>query len=141
MVKDVHKVKVKKLSPELLQRHLTAICRKYSEIAFAYLFGSCATGEQTAMSDVDLALYLKKESDFSFNKLLLFHGDCCRALQRNDIDIIVLNTTKNLILLNEIITKGKIIYNTNQNLLDEFEVNTLHRVHDFIERNLLESIQ
>lgn len=133
--------KLSKLSSECPQRPLTAVCEKYPEIAFAYLFGSCASGEQTAMSDVDLALYHNKESDFSFNKLLLFHGDCCRALQRNDIDILVLNTTKNLILLNEIITKGKIIYNTNQNLLDEFEVNTLHRAHDFIERNRLESIQ
>jgi len=128
------------MSPEFQLQPLIAVCEKYPEIAFAYLFGSCATGEQTAMSDIDIAIYHNKESDFSFNKLLLFHGDCCRVLQRNDIDILVINTTKNLILLNEIITTGKIIYNTNQNLLDEFEVNTLHRAHDFIERNRLESI-
>ncbi len=92
------------------------------------------------MSDIDLALYLNNESDFSFTKLLLFHVEYCRSLQRNAIDIIVHNTTNNLILLNEIITKGKIIYNTHQNLLDEFEVNTRYRVHDFVERNPLESI-
>ena len=127
-------------SVSTLQDTLYAVCKKYPEIAFVYLFGSWAVGEQTAMSDIDLALYHKKEINFSFNKLLLFHGDCCRALQRNDIDILVLNTTKNLILLNEIITKGKIIYTRNQNLLDEFEVNTLHRIHDFTERNCSETI-
>lgn len=123
-----------------LQHTLNAVCKKYPEIAFAYLFGSCATGEQTAMSDIDIAIYLNKKSAFRFNKLLLFHGDCCRVLQRNDIDILVLNTTRNLILLKEIITKGKIIYNINQNLLDDFELNTLHNVHDFTERNRLENI-
>ena len=121
-----------------LQHTLNAVCRKYPEIAFAYLFGSYATGEQTALSDIDIAIYLNKPSTFSFNRLLLFHGDCCRVLQRNDIDILVLNTTRNLILLKEIITMGKIIYNINQELLDDFEVRTLHVVHDFTERYRLE---
>ena len=123
-----------------LQHTLSAVCKKYPEIAFAYIFGSYATGEQSALSDIDIALYLEKQSNFDFNKLLLFHGDCCRALQRNDIDILVLNTTKHLILIKNIITKGKIIYNVNQELLDDFEVKTLHTVHDFTERNLPERI-
>ena len=122
-----------------LQHTLSAVCKKYREITFAYLFGSWATDKQTAMSDIDIAIYLKKKSAFRFNTLLLFHGDCCRVLQRNDIDIVVLNTTRNLILVKEIITKGKIIYNINQDLLDDFEVNALHTIHDFTEHNRLES--
>ena len=118
-----------------LQAHLNGVCKKYSEIAFAYLFGSYATDEQTETSDIDIAVYLNNKSDFNFNKLLLFHGDCCRALKRNDIDVLVLNTTKNLILLNDILTTGKIIYNSNQKLLDDFALRTSHAVHDFKERN------
>ncbi len=118
-----------------LQYTINAVCKKYPEIAFAYIFGSYATGEQSALSDIDIAIYLEKHSNFDFNKLLLFHGDCCRALKRNDIDILVLNATKNLILMKDIITKGKIIYNVNQELLDDFEVKTLHTINDFTERN------
>lgn len=122
-----------------LQDAINTVCKKYPEIAFAYLFGSYATGDQSTLSDVDIALYLEKQSNFDFNKRLLFLGNCCRALQRNDIDILVLNTTKNLILLKEIITKGRIIYNINQELLDDFEIKTLHSVHDFTERARLEN--
>jgi predicted nucleotidyltransferase len=118
-----------------LKDSLKCVCKKYPDIVFAYLFGSYATGEQTAMSDIDLAIYLKSESEFNFNKLLLFHGDCCRALKRNDVDVLVLNTAKNLILLQDIILTGKIIYNANQTILDDFELRTLHAVHDFRERN------
>jgi predicted nucleotidyltransferase len=118
-----------------LQDTLKTVCKKYPEIAFVYIFGSNATGEQSALSDIDIAIYLEKQEKFNFNKLLLFHGDCCRALKRNDIDILVLNATKNLILMKDIITKGKIIYNVNQELLDDFEVKTLHFINDFTERN------
>ena len=119
-----------------LQYTINAVCKKYPEIAFAYIFGSYATGEQSSLSDIDIAIYLEKQSNFDFNKLLLFHSDCCRSLKRNDIDILVLNTTKNLILMKDIIAKGKIIYNINQELLDDFEVKTLHAVHDFTERTV-----
>ena len=118
-----------------IQHALVSVCQKYPEIAFAYIFGSYATGEQTPMSDIDIAIYLEKQADFDFNQLLLFHGDCCRALKRNDLDVLVLNTTKNIILLKEIISKGKIIYNTNQDLLDDIEIRTLHDFQDFKERN------
>jgi len=114
---------------------LNSVCTKYPDIAFAYLFGSYASGEQTPMSDIDIAIYLKSVSEFNFNKLLLFHGDCCRALKRNDVDVLVLNTAKNLILLQDIILKGIIIYNTDQTILDDFVLRTLHAVHDFKERN------
>ncbi len=123
-----------------LQDKLETVFSRYPSILFAYLFGSYATGEQTAMSDIDVAIYLKKDSVFSFNKLLMFHGDCCRTLKRNDVDILMLNTTKNLVLLEEIISHGEIIYNINQQSLDEFELRTLHTVYDFKERHSREII-
>ena len=119
----------------ILQTSLNCVFKKYTDITFAYLFGSYASGEQSTMSDIDIAIYLKDESNFSFNKLLLFQGDCCRELKRNDVDVLVLNTAKNLLLLQDIILTGKIIYNTSQTILDDFELRTMHVVHDFIERN------
>lgn len=117
-----------------LQNTLAGICARYPEIVFAYIFGSQATGEQTPMSDVDIAIYLKNPSAFDFNKLLLFHGDCCRALKRNDIDVLVLNTAKNLMLIEEIIRNGTLMYNTDQDLVDDFEIRLLHAICDFKER-------
>ncbi|MGB5984946.1 MAG: nucleotidyltransferase domain-containing protein [Desulfobacterales bacterium] len=37
-------------------RKLRSIFGEYPQIAFAYLFGSQATGEQTLLSDVDQAI-------------------------------------------------------------------------------------
>ena len=111
--------------------NLDSVFRNYDQIAFAYLFGSVATGEQTAMSDVDIAIYLRLGVHFSFDDTLQFQGDCCRILRRNDVDVLVLNKTRNLILLEDIIRKGRIIYNADQNLLDDFELKTLHLACDF----------
>ncbi len=104
---------------------------KYEQIAFAYLFGSVAAGEQTSLSDVDIAVCLKKGAHFSFEDTLHFQGDCCRVLKRNDVDVLVLNTTRNLLLLDNIIRNGKVIYNKAPDLLNDFELAILHISCDF----------
>jgi len=123
---------------EQILQPLDAVMKRHHLILFAYLFGSYATGEQAAMSDIDIAIFVENVKGISFNEKLLFHGDCCRALKRNDVDILVLNTTKNLVLLEDIICDGKIIYNCDQDILDDFEVKALHKIHDFKENPLLE---
>lgn len=112
---------------------------KYEQIAFAYLFGSVSTGENTALSDIDIAIYLRGNVHFSFNDTLQFHGDCCRVLKRNDVDVLVLNKVRNLILLEDIIRNGHSIYNTDPLLLDDFELNTLHIAEDFKWQRLRET--
>jgi len=102
------------------------------------LFGSYALGEHTKLSDIDIAIFIENGQKVSFNEILLFHGDCCRALKRNDSDTLVLNTTKNLFLLENIICDGKVIYNRNQDILDQFELKKLHKISDFKENPLLE---
>ena len=86
------------------------------------------------MSDVDIAIHVHNPSAFTFTKLLHFQGDCCRVLQRNDIDTLVLNTTRNLILIDEIIRHGILFYSTDQDLADDFEVASMHAIFDFKER-------
>ena len=104
---------------------------EYEQIAFAYLFGSVAAGEQTALSDIDIAVYLRKYAHFSFEDTLQFQGDCCRILKRNDVDVLIINKTRSLLLLEDIIRNGQIIYNTDSRLLDDFELSTLHVACDF----------
>ncbi len=119
---------------EMLQK----VFVKHKQVAFAYLFGSVAKGEQTALSDIDIAVYLCKGTSFSFDDTLHFQGDCCRVLKRNDVDVLVLNTTRNLLLLEDVIRNGQIIYNMDPELLDDFELGTLHLACDFKRQRLRE---
>jgi len=97
----------------------------------AVLFGSQATGDNTNRSDVDIAVYVKDPANFSFRERLALHADCCRALQRNDVDVVVMNQLNNLILLEHIIREGKEIYVLDRVPFDIFTVTKLHQVIDF----------
>ncbi len=110
---------------------LQPVFEKYPELVFVYLFGSLAKGSGWKTSDVDLAIYVDSQSDFSFSKKLQFHGDCCRVLQRNDIDVVVVNQTRNLLLLDQITRTGKVILNREQTALDDFSLKIQHSAIDF----------
>lgn len=102
-----------------------------SQILSALFFGSIATGEYSPKSDIDIAVYVRDPSKFLFRDRLELHGACCRALCRNDVDLVVMNQLRNLILLEHIIRKGKVIYSIDHDELDNFMVETLHKVIDF----------
>ena len=100
-------------------------------IAAAYLFGSTASGQAGPLSDIDLAVLLTG-GDFgaSADIRLDLYADCCRALKRNDIDIVVLNKAKNLFLLDDVVHNGVLLFYSDTALREEFEVMVRH---DFIE--------
>jgi len=101
------------------------------KIAAAYLFGSRANGQFGRMSDVDLAVLLTGEAVGAAGEIKIdLYLDCSRALKRNDIDIAVLNTTKNLFLLDEVVRNGIVLFDGDRRFREEFEVKVLH---DFIE--------
>jgi uncharacterized protein len=101
-------------------------------IAVAYLFGSSATGEAGPKSDIDLAVLLHDASGPSgFEVRLDLYADCSRALKRNDIDIVVMNTAKNLYLLNDVVRTGIVLFEQDSGLRQEFEVKIMHDFIDF----------
>ena len=102
-----------------------------SQILSAVLFGSSAKGDHTGKSDVDIAVYVREPLKFSLPDRLAIHGDCCRALKRDDVNLVVMNQAENLILLEHIIREGIVIYSIDQDELDIFMVETLHKVIDF----------
>jgi len=110
---------------------LTTVFKKHPKIAFAYLFGSVTTEEYSPLSDVDVAVFHYRDANFSFEDTLQLQGDCCRILKRNDVDLLVLNKVYNLILLDNVIRKGRIILNREPQLLNDFELKTLHLACDF----------
>ena len=112
---------------------LTPIFEKMSDrIAVAYLFGSTANGVATAGSDIDLAVLLHESAGNTGLEVRLdLYADCSRALKRNDIDVIVLNTARNLFLLNDVVCSGIVLYEHDAGLREEFEVRIMHDFIDF----------
>jgi hypothetical protein len=58
-------------------------------------------------------------------------AECSRALHRNDIDLIILNTVNNLILKDEIIRAGIVLYDGDTDTRVDYELKTLHQALDF----------
>ncbi|NOQ47221.1 MAG: nucleotidyltransferase domain-containing protein [Desulfobulbaceae bacterium] len=100
-------------------------------LIFGYLFGSRATEEENQKSDIDIAVFVDEPSSFSFSDRLLLHGEFCRKLRRNDIDLIILNQANNLILLDQIIRSGIVIWDSDPSKREEFELRLQHVVIDF----------
>lgn len=106
---------------------------KYNkEIVAAYLFGSTVKGTTSPSSDIDIAL-LTRDSDKKNGAALKFnlYADICRTLKRNDIDLVLLNLSGNLILNDEIIRYGKILFSNDDGAREEFELKVLHSSTDF----------
>ena len=102
------------------------------KVSFAYLFGSTAEERMSPLSDIDVAIFLESEERQSQFKLkMALHAELCRMLNRNDIDILVLNTVNNIVLLEEIVRHGRVIFDGNEDLREDFEQKVIHRAIDF----------
>jgi predicted nucleotidyltransferase len=118
---------------EQLKAELTpAFCKYHEEIVAAYLFGSTAKGGTSSLSDIDIAVLLNNNDKKNGAALRLrLYTDLCRMLKRNDIDLVLLNLSGNLILNDEIVRHGKVLYTTDDEAREAFELNVLHRSTDF----------
>jgi predicted nucleotidyltransferase len=112
---------------------LMPVFEKYAgKVSFAYLFGSTAKGEIRPSSDVDIAVFFRHESAvFLFDLRLSLHADACRALKRSDVDVLALNTTRNIVILDEIVRNGLLLFEDDPEARTEFEVSVLHDAIDF----------
>lgn len=113
-----------KLAPLFLTYH--------DEIVAAYLFGSMAKGATSPSSDIDIAV-LAGDSDKrkGADLKIRLYSDLCRTLKRNDIDVVLLNLSGNLILNDEIVRHGMVLYTADVDTREEFEVTVQHRCTDF----------
>jgi len=118
---------------EQLKIELAAVFSKYrEEIVAAYLFGSTAKGVTSLSSDIDIAVLSRNNNKINGAALKFsLYADLCRTLKRNDIDMLLLKLSGNLILNDEIVRHGKVLYTTDEEEREEFELNVLHRCTDF----------
>ena len=120
-----------------LKKALAPVFHSHKSISAVYLFGSCSNGQAGPMSDVDLAVLLAGwDYSASADIRLDLYADCCRVLQRNDVDIIVLNKTRNLFLLADVVSKGVLLFDNNPEFREEFEVKVMHDFIDFREHRI-----
>ena len=85
-----------------LYKNIHAIMAKLSEffsdredVAFAYLFGSIARNQATPLSDIDIAVYLRKatpDMDLFQERLKLLH-QLFALLRTEKVDLILLNNS------------------------------------------------
>ena len=106
---------------------LENILKNDTNVLFGYIFGSYADGTFRDWSDVDVAVYLKK---IGFDIELTLHYEISKALNK-DIDMTVLNKAKNLYLLEDIISKGILLKDSEKRI--DFELKKHHQFIDFVE--------
>ncbi len=108
-----------------MKNKIAQILQKADNVVFAYLFGSYAKGGEREESDVDIALFLR---DDSLDREL----DLIQELQKNidkEIDMVVLNRTKNMYLIDAILHEGIVLKDDPQRL--EYEVHKEHEIIDY----------
>ena len=109
---------------------------KMDEIQFAYLFGSYAKGDYDQRSDIDIAVYLKKQYNNFDTKLKIHHK--LEVALRKEVDLIILNSAKNFKLLENIFDDGIVIKDSQDDSRIMYELDREHEIKDYKEfRRLL----
>ncbi|MEN4053308.1 MULTISPECIES: nucleotidyltransferase domain-containing protein [Sulfurimonas] len=99
------------------------------EVEFAYLFGSYAKKTQSARSDIDIAVYLKKQYNHFDTKLKIHHK--LEINLHKDIDLIILNSAKNFTLLEDIFNEGIVLKEAKNDERLLFELAKEHEIQDY----------
>lgn len=120
-----HDSKLKKLI-----KTIESVLIKDPQIVFALLFGSQAHGDAFPFSDIDIAIYTMKDTEYdSQYKFLLMHK-LSKALNVENVDLIILNNAPP-VLRYEILTTGILIFCRDDDLYAEFYSLSLREYFDF----------
>jgi predicted nucleotidyltransferase len=112
-----------------LKKRLIKFFKDEKNILFAYLYGSYSDETFCSESDIDIAVYVE---DYSFDYYTRLVYELEKVLQKK-VDLQILNNTKNLYLLENIIKNGILLKDHSKK--DEFELRKLHELIDFKELN------
>jgi len=103
---------------------------RYKQVRAVYLFGSAACGKTGKLSDIDVAVLLKKMPDakgllaLKLGLISEFSG----VFGSNRIDFVLLNDAAPLLAF-EVISKGQLVYGKRGDVA-EFEANISMQYHD-----------
>jgi predicted nucleotidyltransferase len=97
----------------------------YPDVEAIYLFGSYLTPDQQRDSDADIAVLFPHERAKLLKNLAM--SECRDALENvlnRTVDLINMRTA-NTVFQNEIIQQGRNIYQQNERIVDEFEMQVM----------------
>jgi len=102
-------------------------------VQLIYLHGSVATGDDTPLSDVDLAVVV--ENDLPANAYLDLELELevlfCKLLNSDRVDVRIMNKAP-LGFKGQVLTKGKLVYSRNESFRVDYETETRRRYFDFL---------
>ncbi len=101
------------------------ILKKDKDILFGYVFGSFCDDSFHDNSDIDIALYFSNNNSDSYLQII-------HTLEKNlkrQVDLTILNSAKNIYLLDEIINKGLVVKDSNARF--DFEIRKWQEINDF----------
>jgi len=115
----------------------TAYLQARKDIFFAYLFGSLASGILRPLSDIDIAVYLKKKN--ISEKRLQIIGDLADILKTDEIDLLVLNTAP-ISLRMSVLKQRRVLADNEPFFRHKYESFTMRAYFDFskLEHRILE---
>ncbi|MEM2485211.1 MAG: nucleotidyltransferase domain-containing protein [Candidatus Caldarchaeum sp.] len=111
-------------------RQLKTFFDKETEVLIAYLFGSHASGDQTAESDVDIAVLLSTSHKVLDLDYYLHLVNELSKLLGGDVDLIILNMAPPL-LKHQVIKNGVVVYCRDEKTRIEFEARAEDEYLDF----------
>jgi predicted nucleotidyltransferase len=106
---------------------LQAFWQDNDDIRLVYLFGSLA--ESKHANDIDLAILFDGKP--SYNRITLIKEDLNKLLNTQRIDLIDLNRA-GPVLRFDVISKGKSLYQKNNEILNSFELRTIKEHMDTV---------
>ena len=110
--------------------------QSHPKVIFSYLFGSLSKGRPSPLSDVDIAIFLKKSEKFADRKIEIL-GRLIDILETDEIDLVVLNTT-DLPLVMGVLKNKKLIVDKDPFARYLFESLVMRKYFDF---SIIESAQ
>lgn len=98
-------------------------------VVFAYLFGGFGRDEIKPLSDIDIAVYLKKSDKISDYKLNLI-SKLILTLGTDEIDLVVLNHAP-ISIVGRILKSRKVLVDKNPSFRKSYELLMLRQFFDF----------
>lgn len=98
---------------------------KKQPVALAFLHGSLAKDQFKPLSDIDIAILFSTDQ-YSFQKFSEIRTKICDILNREDVDLAILNKASPLFCMN-VLVKGKLLYCQKKQDLIVFRKKTFHR--------------
>ena len=114
-------------------RAVARLVARHADIQAAYIFGSVAQGRARPDSDIDVAVLLgRRLADArALRYRLALAGALGAALQRNDVQLVILNDAPPL-LAQRVLSRGVLVFQRSRAARVRFHVATARRYEDMV---------